>query len=49
MKLTDRQFRKILKEVHPRAAVDNLLFDYEEYVKAEGHATPASSFQPLWP
>jgi len=43
MKLTDRQFRKILKEVHPRAAVDNLLFDYGEYVKAEGHVTPASS------
>jgi hypothetical protein len=43
MKITNRQFRKLLKETHPRASVDNLLFDYDEYVRSEGHVTPAAS------
>ncbi len=29
--------------MHPRAEVDDRLVDYDEFVKAEGHITPASS------
>ena len=43
MKITRKQLRKIIQEGHPRAFVDDLLMDYEEYVEAEGHVTPAAS------
>ena len=44
MSITRDEIRKIIRErMHPRASVDNLLFDYEEFVNTRGHATPAAT------
>jgi len=43
MKITKRRLRRIIKEMHPRAGVDNAIADYLDFVEAEGHVTPASA------
>jgi len=43
MKITRRQLKRIIKEGHPRAFVDDILVDYEMWVEDNGHITPAAS------
>jgi len=43
VKITKRQLRRIIREVHPRAVADNAIFDYEEWVESMGHMTPSAS------
>ena len=43
MKTTKRQLKRIIREMHPRAGVDNAIADYLDFVEAKGHITPAAS------
>jgi hypothetical protein len=43
MKITKRQLKRIIREMHPRAGVDNAIADYLDFVEAKGHITPAAS------
>ena len=43
MRITKRQLKRIIKEMHPRAEVDNALFDYEEWARERGSPPGASS------
>jgi hypothetical protein len=43
MKITKRQLRRMIREMHPRAEVDNDIFDYEEWARERGSPPGASS------
>ena len=43
MKITKRQLRKLIRESHPRAVVDDAMVDYEMWVEEKGHVTTGSS------
>jgi len=43
MKITKRQLRRIISEIHPRAVVDDVIFDYEKWVRTTGQVTPHAS------
>ena len=43
MRITKRQLRRIIQEIHPRAGVDNTIADYLDFVEEKGHVTPSAS------
>ena len=43
MKITKRQLRRLIRESHPRAVVDDAMVDYEMWVEEKGHITTGSS------
>jgi len=43
VKITKRQLRRIIREMHPRAGVDDAIFNYEEWARERGSPPGASS------
>ena len=43
MKISKRQLRRIIREMHPRAGIDDAIFDYEEWARERGSPLGASS------
>jgi len=43
MKVTKRQLKRMIREMHPRAGVDDAIFEYEEWARERGSPPGASS------